>query len=311
MATAALPSTTVTRSSTTAYKRQKAVTAILFLAVPLILLVVFTYLPAINMFVYSFTKWDGFGAIKTSDFIGIQNYLDVFRKPGYFSVLAVSLFYFTGSIVQLGLALYFATMLSFKIRFKNFFKGVLFFPSLINGVAIGFTFLVFFQGGGTLDTVVHAFGVSTDNMPLWLGNQHLINISLTAVSVWRYLGMNLVLFMGAIQSIPAELYEASELDGAGRWQQFQYIIVPSIRPIIALSAILAVKGSLSVFEIPYIMTQGLNGSSTFVIQTVNLAFKLGQVGLASAMGIVLLVLIVIVTVFQNRVLNDKEDYKKL
>jgi multiple sugar transport system permease protein len=143
-------------------------------------------------------------------------------------------------------------------------------------------------------------------MPLWLGDRHLINISLAAVSVWRYMGFNFVLFMGAIQSIPSEIYESSELDGANRWQQLLYIILPSIKPITALSMILAIRGALSVFEIPYVMTGGQNGSATFVIQTVNMAFKFNKVGLASAMAIVLLVLIVIVTWIQNALLNEKE-----
>jgi ABC-type sugar transport system permease subunit len=258
---------------------------------------------------YSFTKWDGFGTI--DKFVGLQNYTDIFTKPDYFSVFSVSVYYLVGSVVQMMLALYFATLVSFNVRFKNFFKGVLFFPSLINGVAIGFTFLYFFQPEGGLDTVAKMIGADPNNLPLWLGDRRLINISLAAVSIWRYMGLNFVMFVGAIQSISSEIYEASELDGAGRWQQFWYIILPSIRPILTLSMILAVKGALSVFEIPYIMTGGMNGSSTFVIQTVNTAFKLNKVGLASAMAIILLVLTIIVTVVQNVVLNDKEEKQKL
>ncbi len=298
----------VLSSSAFTYKRQKVLISILFLAAPLVLLLVFTYLPAINMVFYSFTKWDGFGTI--DKFVGLQNYIDIFTKPEYFSVFGVSLYYFAGSIVQIALALYFATLVSFNVRFKNFFKGILYFPSLINGVAIAFTFLYFFQPDGGLDTVVKTFGGSGE-LPLWLGDRRLINISLTAVSVWRYMGFNFVMFVGAIQSIPSEIYEASELDGAGRWQQFRYIIVPGIRMILALNLILSIRGALSVFEIPYIMTSGMNGSSTFVIQTVNTAFKLNKVGLASAMAVILLVLIVIVTVIQNTLLNEKEDVQKL
>jgi len=294
-------------SSSFTYKRQKVLISILFLTAPLVLLLVFTYLPAINMVLYSFTKWDGFGTV--DKYVGVQNYIDILTKPEYFSVFGVSLYYFAGSIVQIALALYFATIVSFNVHFKNLFKGILFFPSLINGVAIAFTFLYFFQPDGGLDTVVKSFGGS--NLPLWLGDRSLINISLTGVSIWRYMGFNFVLFVGAIQSIPAEIYEASELDGAGRWQQFRYIILPGIRLIVTLNLILAVRGALSVFEIPYIMTSGMNGSSTFVIQTVNTAFKLNKVGLASAMAVILLILIVIVTVIQNVLLNEKEDVQKL
>lgn len=287
------------------YKQQKVFTAILFLTVPLVLLLVFTYLPAVNMFVYSFTQWDGFGPI--DKYIGLKNYVDIFTKPEYFAVFEVSLYYFVGALVQLVIALYFAMLLSFKVRFKNFFKGVLFFPYLINGVAIGFTFLVFFQPNGVLDSVVKLFGVGSDQLPLWLGDRHLINYSLAAVSIWRYMGFDFVMFLGAIQSIPTEIYEASELDGASRWQQLWYIILPGIRPIIAMCLILAIGGALSVFEIPYVMTRGINGSSTFVIQTINMAFRFNKVGLASAMAVVLLVLIVIVTWVQNALLNKKDE----
>jgi multiple sugar transport system permease protein len=299
MANLSLSSTSFT------YKRQKILISILFLFVPLALLIVFTYVPALNMFIYGFFKWDGFGSL--DEFVGLQNYIDIFTKPEYFSVFAVSLYYFVGAIIQLAIALYFATILSFNIRFKNLFKGVLFFPYLINGVAIGFMFLYFFQPDGMLDAAVRMLGVNAEQMPLWLGERRIINISLAAVSVWRYMGFNFVMFLGAIQSIPSEIYEASELDGANRWQQFWYIILPSIKPITALSMILAVRGALSVFEIPYIMTSGVNGSATFVLQTVNMAFTFGKVGLASAMAVVLLVLILVVSWVQNLLLNEKAE----
>jgi ABC-type sugar transport systems, permease components len=191
---------------------------------------------------------------------------------------------------------------------------VIFFPYLINGVAIAFIFNFFFAPGGTLDSVLKVIGYHnqyTSNGTvlahhLWLGDPHLVNISLASVSVWRYLGLNFVLFLGAIQSIPSDLYEAAELDGANRWHQFRYIIAPSIKPLISLSVILAVSGSLAVFEIPYIMLLGANGSATFVIQTVNTAFTFHEVGQASALAVVLLLIVLAVTWVQRRVIPDKE-----
>ena len=115
-----------------------------------------------------------------------------------------------------------------------------------------------------------------------------------------------MLFLGAIQSIPGQLYEAAELDGANRWHQFRHIILPGIRPIVGLSFILAISGSLSVFEIPFIMTGGANGSETFVIQTVNIAFKFNKVGLASAMAVVLLLIVLLVTWIQRRLVPDEK-----
>lgn len=274
----------------------------LFLAGAVGLLLLFTYWPALNLFYYSVTDWDGIDL--TKNFVGLDNYIQVFTDPRIFSVFWVSLYYFVASFVQMAIALYFAAILSFSTRFSSLFRGILFFPYLINGVAVGFVFLYLFQPGGTLDTVLAWFGVAEP--PQWLGNPDIVNWSLAGTSVWRYTGLNFVLFLGAIQSIPHELYEAADLDGANKWQQFWAIIFPGIRRIIGLSFILAIAGSLSVFEVPFIMTGGANGSATFVIQTLQTAFSFRQVGLASAMAVVLLAIVLIVTVIQRKVFPDEK-----
>ncbi|MDX3658969.1 sugar ABC transporter permease [Streptomyces sp. ID05-26A] len=280
--------------------KQRAHVPWLYLLVPLVFLVAFTYVPVVSMVVHSFTDWDGLS--RDRDFVGAENYVDLFTRPQLFQVFAVSLFYLAGALLQTGLALYFATVLSFGTRLRGLFKGIFFFPYLVNGVAIGFVFLYFFQPGGTLDTTLAVFGVQPR---LWLGDPDLVNTSLAGVSVWRYAGLNLVLFLGAIQSIPPHLYEAATLDGASRWQQFRHIIVPSIKPIISLCVILAVSGALSVFEIPFIMTGGANNSETFVIQTIKLAFTFNKVGLASAAAVVLLVIVLLVTWLQRTLVPEE------
>ena len=275
----------------------------LFLLVPLAFLIVFTYLPVVNMLGYSFTSWDGLSKVREG--VGFSNYVEIFKDPTIFRVFFVSLYYIAGSVIQMSLALYFATVLSFNTKFKNFFKGVIFFPYLINGVAIGMVFLYLFQPGGTLDTTLTALGLQSW-IHQWLGDPGIVNYSLAGTSVWRYTGLNFVLFLGAIQSIPTEIYEAADLDGANSWEKFRFLIFPSIRRIVGLSFILAISGALSVFEIPYIMTQGANGSETFVISTVNTAFTYRQVGLASAMAVVLLLIVVVVTVIQRKVFPDEK-----
>ncbi|MFM9608778.1 carbohydrate ABC transporter permease [Streptomyces niveiscabiei] len=278
----------------------RGLTPWLFLLAPLALLITFTYVPIVNMIGYSFTDWDGVSP--ELHYTGTENYRELATRPDLFEVFFVSGYYLAASAVQIVAALYFATVLSFNVRFRNFFKGVLFFPYLINGVAIGFVFLYFFQDGGTLDSVLALIGVHTDHA--WLGTPVSANVSLAGVSVWRYLGLNFVLFLGAIQSIPSELYEASELDGANRWHQFRYIIAPGIKPVLTLTVILSISGSLAVFEVPYIMTGGATGTETFVIQTVKLAFQFNKTGLASACALVLLLIVLAVTWIQRRLVPD-------
>ncbi len=284
------------------YKQQRIVIIVSFLVVPLTLLATFSFLPVGNMIWYSFTDWNGYSE---KEYVGLENYITVFTDPEYFRVFGVSMYYFFATFLQMGLALYFATILSFKVRMKNFFKGVIFFPYLLNGVAIGFMFLLFFRPDGALDTVLGMIGLGDSTMH-WLGNPDIINISLAGTSIWRYMGFNFIIFLGAISSISGEIYEAAEIDGANRWQQFIYIIMPSIRIIISLNLVLAISGALSAFEIPYIMTGGSNGSATFVIQTVDTAFKYGKFGLASAMAVILLIIVIIVTVLQKRFFSEEE-----
>ncbi|CAH1053858.1 carbohydrate ABC transporter permease [Paenibacillus pseudetheri] len=289
--------------SNLSYKNQRIAIIFLFSLVPIVLLLTFAYYPVISMFRYSFTSWNGLS--KNMEYVGLENYKTIFTKPEYFSVFKVSLYYFFTTFIQMALALYFATILSFSVRMKNLFKGILFFPTLLNGVAIGFIFLFFFKPDGTLDTILNLLGLSGLQQK-WLLNPNLINFSLAGASLWRYMGMNFLIFLGAISSIGSDIYEAAEIDGANRWHQFMHIILPSIKRILQLNLILAVSGAIGVFEIPYVMTGGSNGSSTFVIQTVDVAFKYSKVGLASAIAVVLLGIVIVVTILQRVLIKEEK-----
>ena len=275
---------------------QKVFVMIAFLIVPLVLLIVFTYLPFAEMVSYSFYNMKYTGARK---FVGWKNYMKVFQRSDCFGALKLSLYYMLGSVVQLAIALYLATMLSFKTRFGDLFKGFMFFPFLINGIAVGFIFKFFFTRGFVFDTVLQWCGFQLDNLPYWLKDQSINNFSLVGTSVWRYFGQNMVLFIGAIMSVDPELYEASMLDGANKWHQFLYIILPSIKTILTLNVILSITGSLSAFEPPYVITDGANGTGTYFVIMHQIAHTQQKVGLASAMAVVLLAIILVVTVAQK------------
>ena len=204
-----------------------------------------------------------------------------------------------GSLVQLAIALYFASILSFKTKFGSFFKGAMFFPFLISGIAIGFIFKFFYTRGFVFDAILQMCGFELDNLPYWLKDQGINNISLVATSIWRYFGQNMVLFIGAIMSVDAEMYEAAQLDGANKWHQFKYIIMPSIRTVITLNLILSISGSLSAFDPPFVITKGGNGTATYFVIMNEIAHVTQKVGLASAMAIILFIIIIILTILQK------------
>lgn len=264
--------------------------------VPLALLTVFTYIPFAKMIGFSFYDMKYIGS---RQFVGLQNYIEVFTRKDCFNALKLSLYYFVASFVQLGLALYFATILSFKTKGGGFFKGLMFFPYLVCGIAVGFIFKFFYTRGFVLDTVLQWCGFSLDSLPYWLKDTSINNISVAATSVWRYMGQNMVLFIGAIMSVDSSLYEAAAIDGANGWAKFRYVILPSIKTIIVLNMILSITGSLSVFEPPYVITGGAFGTGTYFVIMNKLAHESQKVGLASAMAIILLVLIMIVTGIQK------------
>lgn len=275
-------------------KNQRILVIVAFMLIPLLLLFLFTYLPFFNMVKFSFTNCT---YTDPGKFVGLKNYKDVFSRDDIISTLVVSLYYMGGSVVQLALALLFATMMVFGAKGSSIYKACMFFPYLICGIAVGFIFKFFFFHEGVLDTILGLFGVT--NCPLWLENKNINNIALVSTSVWRYTGQNMVMFLGAMMSVDDTLYEAASLDGANKWQQFRYIIMPSIHTIIVLNLILSISGSLSAFEPPYVITNGAFGTGTFFVVMNRIAHENNKVGLASAMAVFLLSLIILVTVFQK------------
>ena len=267
-----------------------------FMLAPMLLLIVFTYVPFLRMFQFSFYDMKYIG---DREFVGLENYLEVFSRPDCFQALKLSGYYIIASFVQLAIALWFATILSFEIRGGGIFKGLMFFPYLVCGIAVGFVFKFFYTRGFVLDTVLSWIGFDPESLPYWLRDTNINNISIAATSVWRYMGQNMVRFIGAIMSVDSTLYEAAAIDGASGWNKFRYIIFPGIKTIVVLNMILAITGSLSVFEPPYVITGGDFGTGTYFVIMHKLAHESQKVGLASAMAIVLFGLILIATLLQK------------
>lgn len=293
-------------------KVNRRLVIVTFMFLPLLLLIVFTYVPFGKMIQFSFYDM---GYLGDREWVGIGNYIEVFTRDDCFQALKLSVYYMVGAFIQLALALFFASILSTKMKGAGIFKGLLFFPYLVCGIAVGFIFKFFYTRGFVLDTVLQWIGFELDNLPYWLRDTSINNVSLAATSIWRYMGQNMVLFIGAIMSVDSSMYEAAEIDGANGFQKFRYITFPSIKTIIVLNLILAITGSLSVFEPPYVTTGGDFGTGTYFVIMNELAHESQKVGLASAMAIVLLVIILIATGLQKLFFwyffgeGDKEAYR--
>ncbi|MFU7516412.1 carbohydrate ABC transporter permease [Clostridium sp. HCS.1] len=276
----------------------------LFLFFPILLLFLFGFLPIIEIVIYSFTSWNGISS--TKEFIGFDNYIKVLTNPTYFQVFKNSLYYFLSGILQIIIAMIFAIMLSSKVKFKGFFKASFVFPTLISGVAISMMFRVFFEPGGTFDAALGALGFG-EFVHYWLGDPRIVNYTLASISLWRFTGRSFIMYFGAIQSIPREYIKAAEIEGASVIQKVRYVILPNIHTIIKINFLLLIIGAISVFEIPMIMTNGSNGTSTFLLQTLKTAFEQKKIGLAAAMAVIISIVIIIATIIQKKVYSNDED----
>jgi raffinose/stachyose/melibiose transport system permease protein len=284
------------------FKTQKMIIVILFTILPLTLLLTFAYYPSLELVRLSFTNWDGLSQNK--DWIGLANYKEVFSNPEIFGVFKHNFAYFVVGIVQNIVAIYFAVLLNGKLRGRNFFRLLLFLPYILNGVAVAYLFGYLFDNtNGSLNTLLGYLGLPSETS--WLGNPSYVNYTLASTGFWRFMGFNMVIYLAALQSIPGDLYEAGDLDGASSWQKFIYITLPNIYKIIELNLFLTITGALEVFDLPFVLTKGgpAGSSETFVMKIIETAFQFNNYGLASAMSVVLLFFVVFVLSIQRYILN--------
>ncbi|PZD94627.1 sugar ABC transporter permease [Paenibacillus sambharensis] len=281
---------------------QRKIVIIGFIMIPLVLLLTFAYYPALELIRLSFTNWDGLSP--DMQWVGFENYREVFRNPEIFGVFWHNLAYFVIGIIQNILAIYFAVILNSRLKGKHFFRLLLFLPYILNGVAVAYLFgYVFDTTQGSLNLFLGSLGLPSDTS--WLGSESFVNYTLASIGLWRYMGFNMVIYLAALQSIPADIYEAASIDGASGWQKFRFITLPNIYRIIELNLFLTVTGALEVFDIPFVLTNGgpAGASETFVMKIIETAFQFNNYGLASAMSVVLLVIVVAVLSIQRYFLN--------
>ncbi|WOO86784.1 sugar ABC transporter permease [Mollicutes bacterium LVI A0039] len=274
-----------------------------FTVIPISLVLIFSYIPIFAVFFYSLTDWSG-NKLLDFDFVGLSNYKLILTNPNYLQLFKNTIWYMVASIPQLIFALYLAIILNDKIRGEKGFKAIVMIPYLLNGVVVALIFATFLNQNGGLNQFLGFFGIES-NLD-WLTNSKIVNPVLASISVWRYYGFNFILFLAAIQSIPDNLYEACDMDGASQWHKIKYLIIPSIRRILFINILLSVSGAIQVFEMPYIMTSGNYGSSTPLIAINQIAFQDMRVGLGAAFSVIILVIVVVVVVIQNLLFKEED-----
>jgi multiple sugar transport system permease protein len=275
-------------------KKNRKFIIITFLVLPVLHLIIFSYLPIIANFIFSFTNWKGIG---TPRFIGLRNYEKLLTDPQYIIMFKNCLWYFIVAIPQLIFAFLLAIIVNGKFRGLNFFKGMLIIPYLLNGVIVSTIFIIFFNNSGTLNIILEFIGLEKFTNP-WLQDLKLVNPSIASISIWRYYGINFIMFFGALQTIPSELYEAARIDGCNKLNEIRYISIPFIRRVLFINILLSISGSIQVFEIPYIMLNGANGTLTPVIQ-IQQSMQDDRIGFAAAISVLVFFVVLIAVGIQK------------
>jgi multiple sugar transport system permease protein len=281
-------------------ERQKRLLIVVFLAVPLVMLFVFSYIPIIFNVFLGFTDWDGVTKMKI---IGLRNYKRIFSDPQYILLFRNCLWYLLVAIPQLLLSFVLAILVNGQFRGLSVFKSILIFPYMLNGIIVAAIFITFFNSSGTLNTMLQAMGLDALARN-WLQDLKIVNPAIASISIWRYYGMAFIMFFGSLQAIPAELYESAAIDGCNKMQEIRHISVPFIKKVLFINVLLSISGSIQVFEIPYIMLGGANNTSVPVIQ-IQQSMNDGRVGFAAAMSIVVF-FVVVLSVGMQRLLVKEE-----
>lgn len=273
------------------------------LIIPTFLLIGFVVFPALDLIRMSFTNWDGYSP--QSRFIGLENYRSMFRNTDLWQSLRNNAVYFFLHLVMIPVELAFAVLLVSKLRGAKFYKTMVFMPYIINGVAIAYAFSYFFSPiNGAFDAILEVLHLQMLKRS-WLSDPHIVNVVLSFVSLWRFSGYHIILFMAALQSLPQDVQEAARVDGANAWQMFKYIQVPAIMLMTDFILFDNIRGALQVFDIPFVITGGGPGyaSSTFTLYTIKTAFTYSNFGLASTMAVAIMIMIVVFYLVQNKLIH--------
>lgn len=293
-----IDSITQVKQKTTWSKKNRireAIWGYLLITPNFLIILLFTVIPVFFSLYMSLTDWN---ILSTPNFIGFENYQNIFSdklaQETFFNT-----FYFTVVSVPINafLTLLLAVLLNQKIKGITFFRTAFYLPVISASVAVSLMFMWILANNGLMNQILGSLGVEPIR---WLTNPKIALNSVIGVTIWKGLGLNMIIFLAALQDIPKELLEAASIDGANRIQQFFKITVPLLSPVIFFVTITGVIGSFQSFDLVYNMTKGGPGHATTVIGYYiwKQAFDYLRMGYGAALAYIVFVAILVLTFIQ-------------
>lgn len=278
-----------------------------FIAPAVIGLLVFTLLPVLMSLFYSFTKFDG---ITDPIFVGLKNYKYILSDDEFFKAILNNLYYIVFSVpVGTFLAILIAVALNQKIKFVGVYRTLFFLPVVVSFVSIAMVWQWLYNTDyGLINSILGALGLY---QPPWLTSEAWAMPSIIIMSIWKGLGFSIVILLASLQSIPSQLYEAADIDGANGAQKLFRITIPMLKNTIVFLTIMGVIGGFQIFDQIYVMTAGGPAKSTQVAVYLlyTNGFEYYKQGKASAMAYVLFIIVFVLSALQLKATREKQDIK--
>ena len=280
---------------------------VLFSILPLSIYLIIVILPLLNSFYYSFTDWNGFN--QSYNRIGFENFTRVFQDKLFANAIKNTAIWMIAAVVlPVSGGLFLALLLHEGIWGANFYKSLFYLPICLSLAVIGQVWIWIYQPNwGLINTVLRA--INLENLTLaWLAN---LNTALAAVIIawsWQQIGLAMVIFLAGLTSIPSELVEAAELDGAPYLASLRHIIIPLLSPATVVVVALSIINSLKSFDVVYMMTQGgpFHTTDTLAMFMYNETFKKYYMGYGSAIAVVLFLIAMVIIAFYFRQVRELE-----
>ncbi len=289
-----------TRVKLTRRQRREKLTGYLFVIPNFIGILMFVALPIVFSLILGFTKWNpmqGFSAIK---FVGLDNFAGMLSDERVKAALINTLVYVVTYVpLSVGLAFVVAVLMNKYVFCKVPLRLMIFMPYISAMVSVAYVWLVLLNpNGGAVNSILKAIGIA--NPPGWFTKSNSALAGIIPVSVWHDFGYYMIIFLSQLQGISKEVYESARVDGAGGWQNFRYITLPLMGSNILFVSILATMNSFKVFDQVNILTEGGPGYATNVLVYViyHYAFKQQNIGYASAIAVLLFVIVMVISTFQ-------------
>jgi multiple sugar transport system permease protein len=295
------PAKTVERRKTKRMNREKNenLAGLLFVSPMLVGVSVLVLIPIFATFALSFAEWSFITPLSQLQWVGFDNFTRLFKDAVFLkSLLNNAIFILTVPICMI-ISLLLAITIDRNVFLKGFFKVAFFMPYISSVVAIAVVWQVLFHpSAGPINQVLMSLGI--DNPPKWIADPNFALISIMLIQVWVSIGFNMIIFLAGLQNIPRDLYEAADIDGANAWVKFKHITVPMISPTSFFLFITGIISTFKVFDLVAVLTKGgpMHSTSMIVWNLYETAFVNLKIGPASAMAVVLFVIVFAITIIQ-------------